>query len=185
MVLWTVLVLGFLAAVILARLAKGSGEPMNVAVGSDLWALLGISSTSLVGTPFLLALRRDKEPVDKVQAASQAADRFNEPATEIAKRADGPLYVNPRPQDARFSDIFEGDEISNTQMVDVSKVQMFAFTVISALVWTIAAIRLLGGSDLFGAQAALPDLPSGMVTLLGVSNAGYLLNKMVDHTPTK
>jgi hypothetical protein len=186
MVLWTVLVLSFFSAVALARLASDATlEPLNVQVGSELWGLLGISSASLVGTPLLLSIRRDKVPVDGVAASTPAATCFNETPAAVAARASGPLYANVAPVDARFSDIFEGDELSNTHLVDVAKVQMFVFTIISALIWTVAAARLLGDTALFGSEVALPLLPSGMVTLLGVSNAGYLFNKLVDHTPTK
>jgi hypothetical protein len=186
MVLWTVLVLSFFSAVVLARLASDSTlAPMAVHVDSELWGLLGISSASLVGTPLLLSMRRDKIPVNGVEASAAAAKSFNETPAAVADRASGPIYANASPSDARFSDIFEGDELSNTQLVDVSKVQMFVFTVVSALVWTVAACRLLGDAALFGPEVALPVLPSGMVTLLGVSNAGYLFNKLIDHTQTK
>jgi hypothetical protein len=186
MVLWTILIMGFFAAAVFARLAGGAGEPLNVAVAGELWGLIGISTAALVGTPFLLAARRDKQPVDKVAAAEGAAAQFDERAQDIAARSQGPLYVNPSAGDARFSDIFEGDEISNTQMIDLAKVQMLVFTVVSAVVWCIAAAKLVGGAAVLdAASAALPTLPTGLVTLLGVSNAGYLINKMVDHTPTK
>jgi hypothetical protein len=186
MVLWTILIVGFFAAAVFARLAGSTGEPLDVAVASELWGLIGISTTALVGTPFLLAVRRDKQPVDKVGAAEGAAAKFDEPAQEIAARAQGPLYVNPSPNDARFSDIFEGDEISNTQMVDLAKVQMLVFTVVSAIVWCVTAAKLVGGAKVLDpAGTALPTLPTGMIALLGVSNAGYLLNKTVDHTQTK
>lgn len=182
--LWTVLVLGFFSAVALARLAHGvAGDPLAIAVGSDLWGLLGISSASLVGTPLLLSIRRDRTPTDAA-SASAAAAMGGTPAAIDAQIA-GPLYRNPTPSAARLSDIFEGDEISNTDLVDLAKVQMFVFTVVSALVWTVAATHLLWRDCPFAADIALPSLPSGMVTLLGVSNAGYLANKMVDHTQTK
>ena len=183
--LWTMLVLGFFAGIVFIRVAAGSPDALNVAVSDELWALLGISTTSLVGTPFLLSTRRDKEPVDGAKASEAAASKFGETANDIASRAQGPLYVNPSPADARFSDIFEGDELSNTQMIDIAKVQMFVFTAVSALVWTCAALKLLSSATILAPNVALPTLPTGIVTLIGVSNAGYLLNKLVNHTPTK
>jgi hypothetical protein len=185
-VLWTILILGFFSALALVRLAHGDTDhPLAIAVGSDLWGLLGISSASLVGTPLLLSMRRDRTPVNPEKASEQAAASLGETVQDIKRDAAGPLYQNASPRDARFSDIFEGDEISNTHLVDLAKAQMFVFTVISALVWTVAAAHLLSGDAAFASGLALPSLPPGMVTLLGVSNAGYLVNKLVDHTPTK
>jgi hypothetical protein len=183
--LWTILVLGIFSALALARVAHGTTEPpLAIAVGSDLWGLLGISSGALVGTPLLLSIRRDKIAVDPAKASAAAAASLGEPSAEIVRDAEGPLYRNAKPKDARFSDVFEGDEISNTHLVDLAKAQMFFFTVISAFVWFVAAVRLLQGDAPFASSMTLPDLPSGMVTLLGVSNVGYLANKLVNHTPT-
>jgi hypothetical protein len=186
MATWTTLVLGFYAAAVFARLAAGkSTDALSVAISGEIWGLLGISSAALVGSPLLLSFRRDKTTVAKTAVVDETAAKLQEKPADVMNNAQGPLYANARPEDARLSDIFEGDELANTYMVDLAKVQMFVFTAVCALVWVISSIRFLASGDVLLDKAALPALPEGMVTLLGVSNAGYLANKLVDHTRTQ
>jgi hypothetical protein len=182
MVLWTLLVLSAYAAFVFARLPSQGAAALGVAVQPELYGLIGINTAALVGSPLVLSFRADKAPQDPTAAAAGAANAFGESAANIAQRANGPLYVNATPGDARFADIFEGDEIGNAHLVDLAKVQMFAFTVVSAVVWCVATYQMLKttGTNL----DSLPTLPSGMVTLLGVSNGGYLVSKGVSHTPS-
>jgi hypothetical protein len=86
--------------------------------------------------------------------------------------------------DASFSDMFEGNEIGNTAHVDLGKVQMFFFTVTVAVAYAVAVAKSIHDGQLYGAEYVFPTLSSGMVALLGISNAGYLANKGVDHTKT-
>jgi hypothetical protein len=84
------------------------------------------------------------------------------------------------PEDATWSDLFEGEEIGNWTHLDLGKIQMFYFTLI--LVLTYAA--MLGAMFLHNSSliSALPSLPAGMVTLLGISNGGYLTHKVIPHS---
>ena len=83
--------------------------------------------------------------------------------------------------------MFQGDEIGNTTHVDLAKVQMFLFTVVAlgAFAAMIAkGLRHLPADPAKLAEALkqLPLLPEGLVAILGISHAGYLANKTVDHT---
>jgi hypothetical protein len=53
--------------------------------------------------------------------------------------------------------------------VDVSRVQMLFFTVVSAL---FVLLKVFG-------NYAIPELPSGYLVLMGISNGVYLANKFV------
>jgi hypothetical protein len=78
--------------------------------------------------------------------------------------------------------MFEGSEVGNAGHVDLGKVQMFYFTVIVAMAYAASVWSALAKGDFYGSQFTFPSLSAGMVALLGISNAGYLANKGVDHT---
>jgi len=79
--------------------------------------------------------------------------------------------------------MFQGDEIGNTMNVDLAKLQMFFFTVIAALAYLILVFRNLRTPD--QDLGSLPVLSDGVVYALGISHAGYLASKGVDHTPNQ
>lgn len=208
MVGWTIVVLAAYFTYAFARQARGIDDPLNVGIDAHLWMLLGISTTSLVGSGLVLGLKKDKEPTpaavaaaarltaDKAKpvageaAAALVAAQVNLNAAEVAKideHREGTLYANPSRDDARFTDLFQGDEVGNTTHVDLSKVQMFLFTVVAIFAFAAMitkGLRHLPADPAKMAEALkqLPLLPEGLVALLGISHAGYLANKAVDHT---
>lgn len=79
---------------------------------------------------------------------------------------------------ASWADMFRGEDVTDGAHLDLAKVQMFYFTIILVLAYTFA----LG--DMFIEQmatpsliAAFPALNTGAIALLGISHAGYLVNK--------
>ena len=122
MVAWSVVIFsGYLVALI-QRVAHGVPDPLALSIDNNLWAALGISTASFVGTPIVLDSKKKDSPSDA--SITKAGTALNEPSADIQQNAVGKLYSNASPSDARFSDIFQGDEIGNTAYVDVSKVQM-------------------------------------------------------------
>src|ERR1041385_88938 len=66
-VIWTVIILSAYLTIVFARLKAGTvQDPLGVALDWHLWALMGISTTSLVGTPLLLNEKKAKQPDPKV-----------------------------------------------------------------------------------------------------------------------
>ncbi len=55
----------------------------------------------------------------------------------------GTLYRNPSLQDARITDMLQGDEIVNITYLDMAKVQMMLFTIVGALVYCGVLYQLL------------------------------------------
>jgi hypothetical protein len=102
------------------------------------------------------------------------------------KKKEGLLKVNDSPQQASLGDIFQGDEIGNYQLIDLSKVQMFFFTVAIIISYGATLGRLLENSAAvlhpFGVN--LPAFSATLNGLLGISHAGYLAVKSVDQTKT-
>jgi hypothetical protein len=113
----------------------------------ELWALMGISTTSLVGSPVAMSVKRDQ------------------------------VTSNDSRDAARWSDMFMGEEYANQGRLDVGKVQLFYFTIILAVAYIGALGVLFINTSI--ALNSFPSLNEGLVTLLGISHAGYLINKTV------
>jgi hypothetical protein len=185
-VVWTIIILSAYLTFALVRIkmmaeGKAISDPLGIQIDWQLWALLGISTTSLVGTPLILSTKKDKEPIPT--ATQKAAQTTNEPEQEIVANKQGILYANSKISDARLTDMFEGDELANTARIDLAKVQMFFFTIIAAVCLFVMVFKLLttDNSDL----GHLPSLPEGFVAILGISHAGYLTSKGVSRTQTQ
>lgn len=93
------------------------------------------------------------------------------------------LKANAGPKEASLLDMFKGEEVTDFEYVDISKVQMFFFTVAA---WLGYLIVLWNGPLSTNADGALvfPELSTSIVTLVGISHAGYLTIKAVPKTPT-
>lgn len=156
-------------------------DPLNIGMDWHLFALLGISTTSLIGTPLILSTKKDDKP--DPSAAQKVAPLTGESPEEIEKNKQGVLYANATIKDARLTDLFQGDELINTAQIDLAKVQMFYFTIIAALCFVVLVFQQLiqVNTDL----SSLPVLPDGLIALLGISHAGYLTSKTVTHTNTQ
>ncbi len=154
-------------------------DPLGVGIDWRLWALMGISTASLIGSPLVLDSKKNKQPTDS--ALKNASQAVGQSTDVMDKNREGVLYANPSIADAKFTDVFEGDEISNTSFVDLSKVQMFWFTVIAALSYVILTVALIG-SKYPGSITNLPELSEGLIGILLISHAGYLANKSIDRT---
>lgn len=177
-VLWTILLLSAYVTIVLRRM--GQPDPLAVAIDWELWALMGISTTSLVGTPLLKMSKITKELASG--AAADAAAAFGQTPSEVERDAAGILYVNPSIEDARFTDIFGGDEVGDTHFVDVGKVQMFVFTIVAAVSYGVALYRLVDRADP-ATITEFPALGSGLVAILAISHTGYLGGKATRQTP--
>jgi hypothetical protein len=190
MAVWTVVVLASYFAYALMRMRaagfvavvlKSSADPLNVTIDPHLLALMGISATSFVASPYILGTKRNQEP--DPTAVAKTALASGETPDEVELNRQGTLYANTSLNDARVTDMFQGDEVGNTMHLDMAKVQMFFFTVLAALAYLLLVFRNLrtSGQDL----SSLPTLSDGVVYAVGISHGGYLASKGLDHTPTQ
>ncbi len=184
MVIWTVIILSGYFTMALARIKAGVEDPLSIALDWHLWALMGISTASLVGTPLLLNSKKDEEPAEGTVA--KVADGLGEDKTEIDQNRQGVLYSNPNISDASISDMFQGDELQNTKYLDLAKVQMFLFTLIAATSYAVTLWNTFSaaGTDP-GSLETMPGLSDGIIALLGISHTGYLSSKGITRTQTK
>lgn len=179
MVLWTFVVLsGFLTAA-LRNIRWGAASPLSIAIPPELWLIMGISTTSLVGSPLILSTKKDRgvDPEERSRTMRIMASRGRDLTTVTNE---GQVVVNMRPEDARLRDLFRGEEVGNAAHLDLARVQLFYFTVVLVLAYSVALAALFSSRS--GQVAAFPPLDSSMVALLGISHAGYLTNKAVPHT---
>ena len=85
----------------------------------------------------------------------------------------GNVLINRDIKDASISDLFRSEEIDNSDKIDLGKVQMFYFTLIIVIIYSILLLQ-----SLMGLKAPIfPPLDQGMAVLLAISNGGYLLKK--------
>ncbi|RMH21522.1 MAG: hypothetical protein D6696_05595, partial [Acidobacteria bacterium] len=180
MVMWTVMVLsGFLTAALSNVRAGDVMNPLDIAIPEQVWVLMGIATTSLIGSPLLKSAKKDKEPdPGEVQAMEEEMKKRGKDPSHVKRR--GHLIANASPADAWWSDVFTGEEVGNATHFDLGKVQMFYFNVIAVLAYAAALGTILKTST--GAITEFPGLSTGMLALLGVSHGGYLANKTLPHT---
>lgn len=182
MLMWTVLILsGFLVAVLIN--IRRTSSPLSIQLSETLWALMGISTASLVGAP-LIGNSKKTEPSNTVATAKTLAEMANQGVDITHVKAEGKILVNEKPEDASWADIFKGEETGNGADLDLAKIQMFFFTLVTWSVYAVALGNLLRNeAHTNAAITAFPPVDGSMVALLGISHAGYLANKAVPHTP--
>jgi hypothetical protein len=185
LVVWTGLIVSGFFVIALERIHSGvAAQPLAIGIDWQIWALLGISTASFVGTPLLNSNKKSKEPEPKAGLVEKAATRFDEHVDDVERNREGILYGNSSLAFARFTDMFQGDELANAQLVDVAKLQLFFFTVVVAIAYGTQLFQLIAYGDLDTPGVRLPVLQDGLLALMGVSHAGYLGAKGVDQTPT-
>jgi len=187
LILWTVVIVSGFFVIAMVRIKSGDvDQPLSIGVDWQIWALLGISATSFVGTPLLYGSKMAEEPKDPAKIEQKTASQLpGETAEQVAQNRQGILYANAKIEDARFTDIFQGDELANTHLVDVAKLQLFFFTVTVVIAYGVQLYQLVAYGDLKQSGIHLPELQPGLLALMGVSHASYLGSKSIDRTPTE
>lgn len=191
-ILWTMLILSGFFTIALARIAAKTQDPLNIAMDVNLWVLMGISTTSLVGSPLLLSLKEDKEPTGgEKRRLSQKLELRN----DLSVVNVGMVPRKAKPDDAEFADMFRGDETATLLSVNMAKVQMFLFTIIAVFAYAASLYLFMANQnnilmnsiidETTGIQGiTLPILNTALIAIIGISHAGYLTNKATDQTKT-
>ena len=186
LVVWTVVVFSALLTAMLLNVIHGMAGPLDIGVPRELWLAMGISVTSLAGTPLILSTKT-QQPASS-QQLQQTKDLLALKGDSSVEAA-GHLLVRDDPKMARWTDLFRGDEVGNGASLDLSKVQMFYLTLILVIGYAAAvgAMFYTFGLGVHDGQAAkisaFPAFDAGMVGLLGISHIGYLGYKAASHTP--
>ncbi len=179
MTLWTVIVLSGFFTAALANLATGRPGPLSIAIPVDLWILMGISTTSLIGSP-LVKSNKTVKPANSTEKDDTFRIMSSQGIDTSQMNNKGLIVVNDTPEAAQWSDLFKGEETGNAALLDLAKIQMFYFTLILVLAYAVA-LGVSFASSTTGIMG-FPDLDPSMVALLGISHTGYLANKAVPHS---
>lgn len=183
--LWTIIVLSSFFIAALYNIATKQPDPLSIKIPEELWVLIGISTTSLVGSPLIKGPKKDKEAskkeTDRAQETMKKLDIDSNKITRV-----GLLIKNITPDMSRWSDLFSTEEMGNIGHLDLAKVQMFFFTIILVLAYCVLMGKIFVNINPVGLTkiSEFPSLDPGMVALLGISHAGYLTNKGISHTST-
>lgn len=180
--LWSVVVLSGFVAASLSNIAHG-GSPASLVINipSELWMLMGISTTSLVASPLIKNTKiEDTEVPEDVQVNAKAKlESLGSPRGSVEIK--GKVVVNTHPQYASFTDIFKGEEVGNGTKLDLAKIQMFYFTIIVVFAYAVGIAQLFLEST--SVLQTLPPLDNSLLALIGISHTGYLVHKAIPRSP--
>lgn len=167
---WTVLVLSAFVASAFWNLNHGVPNPIgSISFDYNLLVLMGISTTSLVASPLILSLKE----------------------TTATGTTTKDVFTRPEFHKATWEDLFTGEANGNADYFDLSRLQMFLFTVVVLVVYWVVLRNAFGQIEAPGGVSrvtSLPSLPEGVLWLVGISHGGYLTMKAVSQqsagTPT-
>ena len=183
MAAWTVLVLSaFLTAALWNILHSPTDTPLNITLPETLWLLMGISTTSLVASPLILDGKKNLQPNKDEQEKtftllkSQGNDKCSN---------QGQVVINKSIEQARWTDMFTGEETGNAAHLDLSRVQMFFFTIVSLLAYGVAIGHKFTAVSSATPITDFPSLSEGIIALIGISHTGYLAAKAAPQSQQK
>ena len=186
LVLWTLLILSAYLAIVLGRIhaiditnpsaSAALQSAMIIAMPWQLIALLGISLTAVAGTSLILGTKKGIELTpDRATNIQDTLDKKN-------RKNEGTVCENKNIKDANFTDMFKGDEVADCATINMAKVQMFFFTIVIIVAYSLLILNLMIVKP--PDELAFPQFSQELVTVLGLSNAGYLTEKAVPSTKT-
>ena len=99
-----------------------------------------------------------------------------------AKVKDASKALEEAAKGPQFSDMFRGDSTANYDRIDISKVQMFFFTIILVAVYGAMIANLLAtkGELLRPLGVDMPAFTSSLNVILAISHGGYLAVKQTE-----
>jgi hypothetical protein len=149
LVAWTLVVITAWGGFFLTNLLAGTSaaDALNVSVPQELWAALGVSGASYVGAK----------------------------AIRVPQKNQNKLHTNPLPTAASWGELFTSDLQADQGHTDISKVQMFFFTIVLAIGYMGAVVNVLLNPTT--PLHSLPPLNSAFVVVLAISHGGYLGRK--------
>ena len=181
MILWTILIISAYLISVVINVYRHQPQPTDITLDKMLWLLMGISTTSLIGSPLLKSEKKKDNPAAASPPDTSRSMELLAKQGVDTNRVDveGKIVVNVSPDDAGWADLFRGEEVGNAGHLDMGKIQMFYFTLIIVFAYGAALAEMFESTRTGITQ--FPLLSAGTVALLGISHAGYLANKAVPH----
>ena len=184
MILWTIIVISAIFTAAMWNMHLDIDEALDIAIPGELWTLMGVATTSLVGSAMIISSKETQKPdqADLAKTKDLLAKAGDDP-----KKIDnnGLALTNTEPEMASWSDLITGDETGNAAHLDLSKCQMLLFTIVVAIIYSVSIWTLFGATGEEGSVTKLPDLDKSILALIGISHAGYLTYKAAPHSQTQ
>ncbi len=159
-VFWSLIIFPSLATVILLRtFTDVSGillNPLDLDIPTELWSLMGVSIGTKVGA---IRIKRDKDQ-------------------------QGRVYKNVLPDEAKWSDMFKGEEFTDYLHIDIAKVQMFLSTLLIGIGYILTLVSKITADNIYASTFQFPALDDSLVIMLGISQIGYLSSKQISSIET-
>jgi hypothetical protein len=152
---WTVLLLPSVWTMVVLKLLAGVDDPLALGMDDNMWALLGISAASFVGSPLVLERKRATPGMLDVRAPGTSAGGVR--------------------------DLFRSEDAATADIVDIGRVQMCLFTVVAVCVYFAACWHVFATQT--AATLAFPAMSQNLVALLGISHTTYLVGKVSSQVP--
>jgi hypothetical protein len=154
---WTALLLPSVWTMVGEKLLGGADDALALGMNDNMWALLGITAASFVGSPLILERKRATPGALDVRA--------------------------PGAGDGELRDLFRGEDAGSAEMVDIGRVQMCLFTAIAVCAYFAACWHAFATQS--AATLAFPPMSQNLVALLGISHATYLVGKVPARIPVQ
>jgi hypothetical protein len=173
---WTIVVFGTLLGAAEWNLIAHADNALSIEIPNPVLAMLGISIFTAVAAPAITSVKAQATQAtdDQIAAAKARSALAGQPEPNI--RAVGPVLANEQPASASWHDLFTGDDVSVAGLVDISKLQQAALTLIILAIYFAMAMQSFGAGH---AITSLPAVGESAAYLLAISNAGYLAYKAV------
>jgi hypothetical protein len=155
--LWTIIVFSLIIALVISRAIAGV-DPLAFAIPDEILLVLGISAGSKV---LANAVKTNKDKTNKENIIDKDA----------------------QPHPTQMFKVEEGDQKTEADNIDIIRLQNLMFTIILAASYVLTVIMVLKNSD-SASIASLPGFNATMVTLLGISHAGYISGKLPTPKPS-
>ena len=168
--LWTGLLIAGLFATAIVNLADREARPFDIAVPLQVFAAAGIAATTLAATPIVRATKRGDGTARPVPMRAGVA------VPDV--RVIGRIVENVDARRARWADLFEGEETGNFERPDLGRIQLFYFNMLALGAYAVLLYLRLAGPTPF----AFPDLDSGLVGLLALSNGTAIVYQAAPHS---
>ncbi len=181
---WTVLILSaFMTAAFWNVGLSTIPQPLDeIKLDPTLWMLMGISTASLVASPLLLSSKKAQTP--NVAEMQQTFELLKQQGDDQVSNQ-GLVVTNTDIGNARWSDMFTGEETGNAARMDLSRLQMFFFTLVALLTYGVTLGGMFRDPVFIGAGfGPFPMLSEGLLALIGISHTGYLAAKGLSNSQT-
>jgi len=157
MYLWTVAIVTGYWAVFAATFAATGIIPQ---IPDSLYMLIGVNFANAVAATAIDTYK--STPPDDTQQAQTAATQ--QPEQPVQPQQPAAAVVAAKTPPDFIMDIF----FDSPSSLDLPRTQMFIWTVVSLGVYVIALVNS------FASAPGLPNIPAGLVALMGISNGAYL-----------